>query len=459
MKRGEIVEGIVERVDYPGKGLVRIDESNAVWVKNVLPGQRVSVRVKKVRHGMGEASLVEVIERASNEIEPSCPHFGQCGGCTYQGLTYEDQLKLKEGQVKRVLDAAVDGEYEYQGIKASPVSERYRNKMEYTFGDEYKDGPLSLGMHKRGGFYDIVRVSECRIVHEDYGRILDATVEYMAARNIPYYHRMRHEGYLRHLLVRRAAYTGEIMVAIVTTTQMDMDMTGYKDMLLGLELEGTIVSVLHTFNDSLADVVKSDRTEILYGRDYITEKLLGMEFKISEFSFFQTNTKSAEVLYTAARDYIGDLGGSDKVVYDLYSGTGTIAQMMAPVSGRVIGVEIVEEAVEAAKENAKLNGLKNCEFIAGDVLEVLDNIAQKPDFIILDPPRDGVHPKALRKIIDYGVDRMIYISCKVTSLARDLEMLQYNGYRVEKAVSIDQFPTSSHVETVVLMSKVNTVKG
>ena len=249
------------------------------------------------------------------------------------------------------------------------------------------------------------------------------------------------------------------MVALVTTTQLDIDMTEYRDMLLGLALEGKIVGILHTYNDSLADVVKSDRTEVLYGRDYITEKLLGMEFKISEFSFFQTNTKSAEVLYSIARDYIGDLGGSDKVVYDLYSGTGTIAQMMAPVSGRVIGVEIVEEAVEAAKENAKLNGLDNCEFIAGDVLEVLDNIVQKPDFIILDPPRDGVHPKALRKIIDYGVDRMIYISCKVTSLARDLEMLQYSGYKVEKAVAIDQFPTSSHVETVVLMSKVNTVKG
>lgn len=453
MKRGEIVEGIVERVDYPGKGLVRIDENNAVWVKNVLPGQRVSVRVKKVRHGMGEASLVEVISKALNEITPSCPHFGQCGGCTYQGLKYEDQLKLKESQVKRVLDQAINGEYEYQGIKASPVSECYRNKMEYTFGDEYKDGPLSLGMHKRGGFYDIVKVSECRIVHEDYGRILDATVEYMASRNIPYYHRMRHEGYLRHLLIRRAAYTEEIMVALVTTTQLDIDMTEYRDMLLGLALEGKIVGILHTYNDSLADVVKSDRTEVLYGRDYITEKLLGMEFKISEFSFFQTNTKSAEVLYSIARDYIGDLGGSDKVVYDLYSGTGTIAQMMAPVSGRVIGVEIVEEAVEAAKENAKLNGLDNCEFIAGDVLEVLDNIAQKPDFIILDPPRDGVHPKALRKIIDYGVDRMIYISCKVTSLARDLEMLQYSGYRVEKAVAIDQFPTSSHVESVVLLSQ------
>ena len=308
-------------------------------------------------------------------------------------------------------------------------------------------------MHKRGGFYDIVRVSECRIVHEDYGRILDATVEYMASRNIPYYHRMRHEGYLRHLLIRRAAYTEEIMVALVTTTQLDIDMTEYRDMLLGLALEGKIVGILHTYNDSLAAVVKSDRTEVLYGRDYITEKLLGMEFKISEFSFFQTNTKSAEVLYSIARDYIGDLGGSDKVVYDLYSGTGTIAQMMAPVSGRVIGVEIVEEAVEAAKENAKLNGLDNCEFIAGDVLEVLDNIEQKPDFIILDPPRDGVHPKALRKIIDYGVDRMIYISCKVTSLARDLEMLQYSGYRVEKAVAIDQFPTSSHVETVVLLQR------
>ena len=169
-------------------------------------------------------------------------------------------------------------------------------------------------------------------------------------------------------------------------------------------------------------MVQSDRTELLYGQEYFYEELLGLKFKISTFSFFQTNSYSAEVLYQTARDYVGDLGGSDKTVFDLYSGTGTIAQLMAPAAGKVIGVEIVEEAVEAAKKNAAANGLDNCEFIAGDVLKVLDEVEEKPDMIILDPPRDGIHPKALPKIIAYGVDHIVYISCKPTSLVRDLEV-------------------------------------
>ena len=177
-----------------------------------------------------------------------------------------------------------------------------------------------------------------------------------------------------------------------------------------------------------------------------------MKFKISTFSFFQTNSYSAEVLYQTARDYVGDLGGSDKTVFDLYSGTGTIAQLMAPAAGKVIGVEIVEEAVEAAKKNAAANGLDNCEFIAGDVLKVLDEVEEKPDMIILDPPRDGIHPKALPKIIKYAVDHIVYISCKPTSLVRDLEVFLENGYRVDKAVAVDQFPWTANVETVVLLS-------
>lgn len=454
MKRGDIVSGIVERVDFPNKALVRLDESHTVTVKNAIPGQEVSARVKKVRHGNAEGNLLEILKKASNEIEPLCPHFGICGGCSYQNLSYDDQLELKAGQVKKLLDGAIkDGDYEWLGINQSPVNVDYRNKMELTFGDEYMNGPLALGMHKRGSFYDIVNVDDCRICDADYREIIKATRNFFSEKNFPYYHRMRHEGYLRHLLVRKAAYTGEILVALITTTQLDIDLTDYKDMLLELKLDGEIVGILHTMNDSLADVVQSDETVILYGRDYITEKMLGMQFNISEFSFFQTNTKSAEVLYTTAREFIGELGDGDKIVYDLYSGTGTIAQMMAPVAKKVIGVEIVEEATEAAKENAKLNGLSNCEFIAGDVLKVLDDIEEKPDFIILDPPRDGIHPKALRKIIDYGVDRMIYISCKPTSLARDLEMLQGCGYKVEKAIAVDQFPATSHVESVVLITR------
>ncbi len=459
MKRGDIVTGIVERVDFPTKGLVRIDDNHTVTVKNVIPGQTVSARVKKVRHGNGEGMLKEILAKADNEIEPACPQFGICGGCAYQNLSYEDQLSLKASQVKRLMDGAIgEGNYEWLGIKASPVTCDYRNKMELTFGDEYMNGPLALGMHKRGSFYDVVNVEECRICDSDYRKIISDTLSFFQKKDVKFYHRMRHEGYLRHLLVRKAAYTGEILVALITSTQIDNDyettlMDDYKDMLLGLETEGEITGILHTKNDSLADVVQSDETDVLFGRDYITEKMLGMQFNISEFSFFQTNTKSAEVLYTTAREFIGELGDKDKVIYDLYSGTGTIAQMMAPVAKKVIGVEIVEEAVKVAKENAKLNGLDNCEFIAGDVLKVLDDIKEKPDFIILDPPRDGVHPKALRKIIDYGIDRMIYISCKPTSLARDLEMFLENGYEVTKVIAVDQFPGTSHVETVVLIQR------
>ena len=202
--------------------------------------------------------------------------------------------------------------------------------------------------------------------------------------------------------------------------------------------------------------MKDDGTEILFGRDYFYEELLGLKFRISPFSFFQTNSLGAEVLYEKTREYVGSTDG--KIVFDLYSGTGTIAQILAPVAEKVVGVEIVEEAVEAAKENAKLNGLENCEFIAGDVLKVLDQIEEKPDFIILDPPRDGIHPKALPKIIAYGVENIVYISCKPTSLVRDLELFLENGYKVIRAVAVDQFPWTANVETVCLLSKLHEDK-
>ena len=457
MKKNELVKGIVLRVDFPNKGLVKVDDTTFCTVKNVLPGQKVVFRVKKIRKGKGEGNLVEVECKAPNEIEANCPHFGQCGGCTYLNLSYEDQLKLKQDQVKRLLDSILCKPYNWEGIKPSPINEEYRNKMEFTFGDEIKDGPLALGMHKRGSFYDIVTVKDCRIIDEDYRKIICATLEFFTKEGLTYYHRLRHEGYLRHLLVRKAKYTGQILVAIVTTSQNDFDMEKYKDMLLALKVSGNFASIQHIINDSLADVVKADETRILFGSDHIEDKILGLDFKISTFSFFQTNTLSAEVLYSTAREYIGDFG-DDAIVYDLYSGTGTIAQLMAPVAKKVIGVEIVEEAVEAAKENARLNGLHNCEFITGDVLKVLDNIEEKPDFIILDPPRDGIHPKALLKILSYEIEHMIYISCKPTSLVRDLEAFLAAGYDVTKACCIDQFPGSSHVEVCCLLERLRSAK-
>lgn len=453
MKKGQVFEGVIEKVAFPNKGHITVD-GKTVIVKNGVPGQKVRFSVNKVRSGRAEGRILEVLEKSPLECEPVCPHFADCGGCTYQNLSYEEQLHLKETQVKELLDGAIrDFGYEYifEGIKESPNHYDYRNKMEFSFGDEVKDGPLALGMHKRGSFYDIVTVDGCRLTDGDFRKILRATLDYFTELGTPFYRKLQHTGYLRHLLVRKAARTGQILVSLVTTSQMDADLEGWKETLLKLPLEGSFAGILHTINDSLADVVQSDRTEVLYGEEYFYEELLGLRFRISTFSFFQTNSLGAEVLYDTARSYVGDT--KDQVIFDLYSGTGTIAQMLAPVAKKVIGVEIVEEAVKAAGENAKLNGLTNCEFIAGDVLKMLDTISDRPDFIVLDPPRDGIHPKALKRIIDYSVDRMIYISCKPTSLARDLEMLQGYGYRVERACCVDMFPWSANVETVVLLSR------
>ena len=332
--------------------------------------------------------------------------------------------------------------------------------MEFSFGDEVKDGPLALGMHKRGSFYDIVTTPECRIVHPDFCRILVATKEYFEELGVAFYKKLQHQGYLRHLLVRRAVKTGEILVDLVTSTQRDYlgerteeeVLAEWTKKLVGLPLDGKLAGILHTENDSLADVVQSDATHILYGQDYFYEELLGLRFRISPFSFFQTNSLGAEVLYDTARGFVGDT--KDRVVFDLYSGTGTIAQILAPVAKKVVGVEIVEEAVRSAQVNARLNGLENCEFLAGDVLKVIDELQDKPDLIVVDPPRDGIHPKALGKIIDFGVDRIVYISCKPTSLVRDLVVLQEKGYRMEKGCAVDMFPGTGNVETVCLLKKI-----
>lgn len=555
MKKGEIYEGVITGYDFPNKASLKLpksvdsDEMVKVTIKGALPGQKVRFMISKKKAGMVEGRLLEVLEKSPLEdSDELCPYFGMCGGCAYQSMSYDNQLKLKEDMVKKLLapyitdksttvksfensvaadDAGTTGissDCIWEGILSSPVRTNYRNKMEFTFGDEYKDGPLALGLHKKGGFYDILNVKECKIINSDWGAILEYTENFFREKNVPFYHKLRHEGVLRNLVVRQSKASGEFLINLVASTQWekygikvesDEELSagvgstegGSKDekvarqiasdrgilgeYVAGLvkladsaDFAGSIAGILYTANDSLGDVVQSDKTYVLYGRDFIEEEILGLKFKISPFSFFQTNSKGCEVLYEKAREYImsgaeedigneckasetvadngcSEKGGLDKdasgklrgkVVFDLYSGTGTIAQMMAPASGKVIGIEIVEEAVEAARENAKLNGLDNCEFIAGDVLKAIDLVEEKPDLIILDPPRDGINPKALDKILAFGVDEMVYISCKPTSLARDLEIITGRGYKVVKACAVDQFPGTVHVETVTLLT-------
>lgn len=483
MKKGQQVEGVVTRVDFPNKGIVQTDDGDLITVKNVLEGQRILCVIKKTRKGKAEGRLLEVVKKSPLEMDvPACKHFDQCGGCSYQTLPYEEQVALKGRQIKRLLEPVLpENSFDdlFEGVIPSPNQFAYRNKMEFSFGDAYFNGPLSLGMHKRGSFYDIVTVDGCQIIDEDMRCVLMETLAYFQERGANYYHKMRHEGYLRHLLVRKAAKTGEILVDLVTSsdacflqkdatepaTEVQVDalealeselLQGWSKRLQEVSYDGKLTGVLHTRNDRPADVVEDQGTRVLFGQAYFYEELLGLRFRITPFSFFQTNSLGAEKLYETARDFITAENADileGKTVYDLYSGTGTIAQILAPVSGHVIGVEIVEEAVEAAKKNALENGLTNCDFIAGDVLKVIDEIEEKPDYIVLDPPRDGIHPKALDKIIAYGVDSMIYISCKPTSLARDLEVLQASGYQVKRICCCDMFAGTPHVETVILLSR------
>ena len=485
MKKGQIGVGVVCETEFPNKGILYMEDGEKVIVKNVLAGQKILFSIQKKRKGKSEGRLLEILEQSPLEMDqPACVHHGTCGGCLYQTLEYADQLKLKEQQVFALLCSVIredgmqadpihkpeDGTDSlehvqaypawFEGIKPSPKQYGYRNKMEFSFGDEYKDGPLALGLHRRNSFYDLITTDQCRIADTDYNLILRTVLQYFSQEQCSYFKKHSHEGYLRHLLVRKAEKTGEILIDLVTTSQACGNkseaelLNGFCETLREQTLSGTIIGILHTRNDSVADVVKDEGTEILYGRAYLYEELLGLTFQISVFSFFQTNSLGAEVLYETVRQFIGNMdNGHTGLIYDLYSGTGTIAQILAPKADRVIGVEIVEEAVLAARENARMNGLENCAFICGDVLEVLDAMDETPDFIILDPPREGVHPKALRKILHYGVERMVYISCKPTSLVRDLEVILESGYRVERVCCVDLFPGAVHVETVVLLSQ------
>ena len=449
MKKGDIFEGKVIRTEFPNKGIIDI-EGQKVIVKNALEGQVVRFSINKKKRDKIEGRLLEVIEPSPIEQPAACKHFGICGGCRYQNLSYEQQLDLKKRQVEELIEK--NGlSFAIENIYGSPITEGYRNKMEFTFGDEEKDGPLALGMHKKNSFYDIVTLEDCRIVDPDFNVLLQAILKYFKEKGENYFHKIRHEGFLRHLVMHRSVKTEDILINLVTTTQSRLDESEFVNMILSQKIDGKVVGILHTLNDNLADVVQSDETKTLYGQDYFYEYLYNMRFKISPFSFFQTNTLGAEVLYDQVREYVGET--KDKLVYDLYTGTGTIAQMLAPVASKVVGVEIVEEAVEAAKKNAVDNHLDNCEFIAGDVLKVVDNLTQKPDILVLDPPRDGIHPKALRKIINFNVDEMVYVSCKPTSLMRDLLVFREAGYEVKRCCLVDMFPGTVHVETVVLLSK------
>ena len=533
LKRKDIAEGVIEKVDYPNRGRIYTEEGQKVTVKNTIPGQKIRFRVFKKHKDRVEGNLLELLEKSPLESrEKVCEIFPDCGGCLCQTMPYEKQLAMKSDMVNRLLEEVLDGAA-YDGILGSPDEFEYRNKMEFSFGDEVLDGPLTLGLHKRATTYTVLDADSCRLVHEDIRKIVRATLDYCKENNLPKYNKRIHQGFLRFLLVRRSQTTGELLVYLITSSQMQHDFSTWADRLRKLEISGTFARIFHAEDDKMADAVNVDVLHMLYGKDYFYEELLGLKFKVTAFSFFQTNTQGAEVLYDAVRRYVtgkipeggrfaheadtvskvgfeqeddtvsnvefahkidsvreiwtakNQLNGAGTdteisvnslsageetdgttqapqrdaeavhapILYDLYSGTGTIGQMLSPVAGHVYGVELIPEAVKAAEENAALNDITNCTFIAGDVLEKLQEIEERPDYIILDPPREGVNPRALSQIIEYGVGEMVYISCKASSFKKDMAMLREHGWRVKRWCLVDMFPQTMHVETVVLLSQ------
>ncbi len=454
MNKGDQIVGKIEFVNFPNRGII-INGEESIVVENVLKGQEVEVRITKKKKNRAEARLLQVISKGEGEVESQCPHFLKCGGCLYQHLEYSHQLAMKEEQVKNIFEWNRVPYQEFLPIIASPEQYAYRNKMEFSFGNEIKGGEIVLGLHRRNSMHDIIKVDQCNIVDKDFNQLLSIALEYAREKELTFYNKFSHEGYLRHLVVRKAKNTGEIFVNIVTTNSGQHRIKELAERFMEQSYDGKLVSIVHSINDKVSDVVSCQEMTLLYGSGTITEELLGLRFKISAFSFFQTNTKGAERLYTVVREFVKDT--KNKVVFDLYSGTGTIAQVIAKEAKKVIGIEIVGEAVQMASENATLNGMNTVHFIEGDVAQAVGELEEKPDVIIIDPPRDGVAEKAVGMIAGFVAKEIVYVSCNPKSLVRDLLFFGEKGYEVIKVQPVDLFPNTSHVETVVLIRRKNAL--
>lgn len=450
MKKRELIDIQIEGMEFGGESF-GFHDGQKITFKGGILGQTVRIMIKKIRKNRIEGKILSVISPSSLEKEEVCDHFGICGGCTILPVPYEEQLSIKSDQLSKLFAEYGHPEIENIIVRPSPKHLSYKNKMEFTFGNETKDAPLSLGMHMKNKTNSVTTVDTCLIVDEDYRKILTTTVNYFSRQGSPFYKILSHEGYLRHLVVRKGHHTNELLVNLVTTSQIDLDLSRYVDLLLALDTDAKIVGILQTINDSFSDAVICDELKVLYGRDHFYEDLLGMRFKISPFSFFQTNSSCAETLYQEVLNLLE--GSENKTLYDLYSGTGTIGILASSKVNNVVGIEIVDEAVAMANENCALNNITNAKYIAGDVKDTVSQLQEKPDIILLDPPRSGMHPKVIEDVLSFDVPEIIYVSCNPKALAIELNKFKNHGYKVKHSIGVDQFPNTPHCEMILHLTK------
>jgi 23S rRNA (uracil1939-C5)-methyltransferase len=435
---GEELELSVESLAQGGRGVARRDDGFVVFVAGGLPGDRVRARVSRSKRGYAEAAAVELIEPSAERIPDVCRHDGEsCPGAPWQGLAYERQLEHKAAQVDEALRrlGGLD-RFALEPIVPAASPWRYRNKLEYSFGE--RDGEAVLGFHRRGSWSEVVDVDDCHLASEANNAARNAVRDWARARGLPVYDQSDERGVLRNLVVREGVRTGQIQTRLVTTPA---------------EFPRPPVD-LHTVVEGPAG--GTDGPTGVLGEEHVEEELCGLRFRISHAAFFQTNTEMAERLYGIARDYAG-LTGSERV-YDLFCGIGTIALSLAASAGEVWGLESVPEAVADAERNAKRNGIANARFMTADArlgIRPLVEAAGKPDVVVVDPPRAGLSKKVVRRVIECEAPRIVYVSCNPTTLAPNAAQLAEAGYELRRVTPVDMFPQTPHVECVALLERLS----
>lgn len=467
-RRGDTIELEVEKAAFEGRCISRLD-GMVVFVDGAVPGDRVRATVFRKKKQCAEARVDAVLRPSPHRVEPACTHFGVCGGCRWQHMSYEEQRRWKRAHV-------VENFTHIGGMADPPVHETlasespfwYRNKMEYSFGEmrwllpdelgavERGAEPFALGLHVPKRYDRILHIDACHLQSPESNRILAATREFFLARGVAAFSTRTHEGDLRHLVIREGKHSGERMVYLVTSRRMDEHMHAYADLLRGEEFG--VTTLVQGVTQRRSTVAIGEEDIVRFGDGSIREHLGRNTFRISPTSFFQTNTLQAERLYALAERAAALR--PDDVVWDLYCGTGTISLFIARDVRQVVGVELNDGAIRDAVRNASENGIHNAEFICADIVDFLSPTSTpsvaRPDVIITDPPRAGMHPRVVEAIGASNVARVVYVSCNPATSARDCALLREYGYAVEEITPVDMFPHTYHIECVIRLRKTDS---
>lgn len=445
----KIIKVKAEKIVFPGNVLCRCEDGIALFTEGLLPIEQAEVFVTRDKKTFREAKLENIIEKSNLRIEPTCKSFGKCGGCSFQHTDYKNQIEFKTNCVKELLNFI---DIDIPLAKQSPNIWNYRNKMEFSFFNE--NDTLNLGLHCKGSFYKYSSVPPCYIAHEDIVKVQSIVKDFAQKTNLKAYNTKSHEGFFRHLVVRKGVNTGDLLVNIVTNKQEGIDKNFFESLVE--ELSSFCSSIYWTQNSKYSDAVHAECLTLLYGKENITESLTiankNFKFSVAPFSFFQTNTKGTEVLYNTILEVLQPT--KQDTLLDMYCGTGAIGISVSPHVKSVIGVEQVEASIESAKINANINNIDNIEFTAQSAEDWVKQNNKKFDSIIIDPPRAGLAPSVIEHLLFLNPNKIVYVSCNPSTLARDLKLItKENQYSIKRVVPVDMFPQTYHIETVVLLEK------